>query len=192
LGRNEAEHQHLPFKYWMRHMAAVPKGFLRYQVLELLNERPLSGSEIMNEIEKRTNKLWRPSPGSVYPLLAWLQDNKYIKEVPTEESGVKRYSLTEKGKKLLEEQRMIRKQLRDKAKFFVPPFLGAMWCGLPSEKIAELQKSCRRLVRAFASIGVNVGRKFSEQVFQETIKVLEEAAVKLEEINKKLEGRQDE
>ena len=67
-----------------------------------------------------------------------------------------------------------------------------MWCGLPSEKIAELQKSCRRLVRAFASIGVNVGRKFSEQVFQETIKVLEEAAVKLEEINKKLEGRQDE
>jgi len=173
-------------------MAAVPKGFLRYQVLELLNERPLSGSEIMNEIEKRTNKLWRPSPGSVYPLLAWLQDNRYTKEAAAEESGVKRYSLTEKGKKLLEEQRMIRKQLRDKAKFFVPPFLGAMWCGLPSEKIAELQKSCRRLVRAFASIGVNVGRKFSEQVFQETIKVLEEAAVKLEEINKKLEGRQDE
>ena len=71
---------HLPFKYWMRYMAAVPKGFLRYQVLELLNEKPLSDSEITNEIEKKTNGCWKPSPGSVYPLLAWLQDIKRFKK----------------------------------------------------------------------------------------------------------------
>ena len=109
------------FRHWIRHMAAVPKGFLRYQVLELLNEKPLSGSEIISEIEKRTNGLWKPSPGSVYPLLAWLQDNGYIKEVPAEESGIKRYTLTDKGKKLLEEQRKIREQYKDKAKFLAPP-----------------------------------------------------------------------
>jgi len=34
-------------------MAAVPKGFLRYQVLELLNERPLSGSEIIDDINRK-------------------------------------------------------------------------------------------------------------------------------------------
>ncbi|MCD6530433.1 PadR family transcriptional regulator [Candidatus Bathyarchaeota archaeon] len=185
----EPKRHHPHFRYWMRHIAAVPKGFLRYQVLELLNEKPLSGSEIMNEIEDRTNGLWRPSPGSVYPLLAWLRDSGYIKEAPTEESGVKRYLLTENGKRLLEEQRKIRRQLRDKAKFFVPPFLGAIWYGLSSKKAAELQKSCRRLIQAFINIGINVGRKFSEKAFEETIKVLDEAAAKLEEINKKLEEK---
>jgi DNA-binding PadR family transcriptional regulator len=181
-----------PFRHWMRHMAAVPKGFLRYQVLELLNEKPLSGSEIMNEIEKRTNKLWKPSPGSVYPLLAWLQDNGYIKEVPTEESGIKRYTLTDKGKKLLEEQRKVRAELRDKAKFLAPPFFGVMWCGLPAEKADELRESSRRLLKAFASIGITVGERFSEQVFKETIKVLNEAADKLEEIHRKLKADQNE
>ncbi|MGQ9641645.1 MAG: PadR family transcriptional regulator [Candidatus Bathycorpusculaceae bacterium] len=173
-------------------MAAVPKGFLRYQVLELLNVKSLSGSEIISEIEKQTNELWKPSPGSVYPLLAWLQDNGYIKEVPTEESGVKRYTLTVKGKKLLEEQRKMRAQLRDRAKFLAPPFFGVMWCGLPAEKAAELRESSRRLLKAFASIGVSVGEKFSEQVFEETLKVLNEAADNLEKINKKLKAERNE
>jgi DNA-binding PadR family transcriptional regulator len=52
----------------------------------------------MHEIEKRTGGFWKPSPGSVYPLLAWLQDNSYIREVPGEEDGVKRYTLTDKGR----------------------------------------------------------------------------------------------
>jgi DNA-binding PadR family transcriptional regulator len=173
-------------------MAAVPKGFLRYQVLELLNEKSLSGSEIMSEIEKRTNGLWKPSPGSVYPLLAWLQDNGYIKEFPTEESGIKRYTLTDKGKKLLEEQRKIRAQFRDKAKFLSPPFFGVMWCGLPAEKAAELRDSTRRLLKAFASVGMSVGERFSEQVFEETLKVLNEAAIRLEEISKRLRTERNE
>jgi DNA-binding PadR family transcriptional regulator len=181
-----------PFRHWMRHMAAVPKGFLRYQVLELLNEKPLSGSEIISEIEKRTNGLWKPSPGSVYPLLAWLQDNGYIKEVPAEESGIKRYTLTDKGKKLLEEQRKIREQYRDRAKFFAPPFFGIMWRGLPAEKAAELRELSQRILKAFASIGINVEEKFSEQVFDETLRVLNKAADELEKINKKLKVERDE
>jgi DNA-binding PadR family transcriptional regulator len=66
----------------MRHTAAVPKGFLRYELLRLLNEKPMSGSEIMTEIEKSTNGYWKPSPGSTYPLLAWLQDKGHIKDAP--------------------------------------------------------------------------------------------------------------
>ncbi|MCR6692088.1 MAG: PadR family transcriptional regulator, partial [archaeon YNP-LCB-003-016] len=107
-----------PSRHWARHMATVPKGFLRYQVLELLNEKPLSGSEIMSEIEKLTNGCWKPSPGSIYPLLSWLQDDGYIQGVPTEESGMKRYMLTEKGRKLLEEQRKVYAQFRMDRKFF--------------------------------------------------------------------------
>jgi DNA-binding PadR family transcriptional regulator len=174
-------------------MAAVPKGFLRYQVLELLNEKPLSGSEIISEIERKTNECWKPSPGSVYPLLAWLQDNNYIKEVPTAESGIKRYMLTDKGKELLQEQRKVRVQLRKGRKIFAPPLFGALWFRIPPEEADELHKAVRRLIKAFITLGISLEEKFSEQTLKETLKVLNETAQKLEEINKNLHGeRKDE
>ena len=177
-----------PFRHWMKHMAAVPKGFLRYQVLELLNEKPLSGSEIMNEIEKKTNGCWRPSPGSVYPLLAWLQDNGYIKEMPSQECGIKRYTLTDKGKQLLEEQRKLKMQFKKGQKIFAPPFFGALWLRIPPEEADELRGAVGRLLKAFLSLGISLEEKFSEQALKETLKILDETAQKLEEINKKMWG----
>ena len=35
-----------PIRRWLQHTAAVPKGFLRYRVLQLLREQPMSGSEL--------------------------------------------------------------------------------------------------------------------------------------------------
>lgn len=177
-----------PFRHWLRHMAAVPKGFLRYQVLELLNENPLSGSEIMSEIEKRTNGCWKPSPGSVYPLLAWLQDNGYIREVPSEESGIRRYTLTDKGKKLLEEQRKVRVHFQAGRKLFVPPFFGSLWLRIPPEEADEVREAFRRLFKAFFTLGMSLEEKFSQQVLKETLKVLNETAQRLEEIERKLRG----
>ncbi|MEM4701527.1 MAG: PadR family transcriptional regulator [Candidatus Bathyarchaeia archaeon] len=167
-------------------MAAVPKGFLRYQVLELLNEKPLSGSEIMNEIEKRTNGCWKPSPGSVYPLLAWLQDNGYIRDVPTEESGVKRYTLTDKGRQLLEEQRKVRAQFRMGRKLFVPPLMGALWLRIPPKEAEEIRESFRCLFKALFSLGLTLEEHFSEKAIKETLAVLKETAQRLEEIDKRL------
>ncbi|MBC7131038.1 PadR family transcriptional regulator [Candidatus Bathyarchaeota archaeon] len=168
-------------------MAAVPKGFLRYQVLELLNEKPLSGSEIMNEIERRTNGCWRPSPGSVYPLLAWLQDNGYIKEVPSEESGVKRYTLTDKGKQLLEEQRKLKMHFGKGGKLFTPPFFGALWLRIPHEEAEQLRAAASRLLRAFLKLGLTLEESFTNQAVKETLRILEETAQKLEDLTKKLE-----
>ncbi|MBS7660071.1 MAG: PadR family transcriptional regulator [Candidatus Bathyarchaeia archaeon] len=177
-----------PFRHWLRHMAAVPKGFLRYQVLELLNEKPLSGSEIMNEIEKRTNGHWRPSPGSVYPLLAWLQDNGYIKEVPSEESGVRRYTLTDKGKQLLEEQRKLKTHFGKGCKFFSPPLFGFMWYRIPHEEAEKLRIAASRLIRAFFKLSLNLEEHFTDQAFKETLRILEEMAQELEDLNKKISG----
>ncbi len=83
-----------------RHFAAVPKGFLRWQVLELLAQQPLSGAELMDQLEKLTGGIWRPSPGSICPLLAWMCERGYIQ---AGEQG--RYSLTQKGREQLEEFR---------------------------------------------------------------------------------------
>ncbi|MEM2137066.1 MAG: PadR family transcriptional regulator [Candidatus Methanomethylicia archaeon] len=177
---------HAPFKDWRKHMAVVPKGFLRYQILKLLNEKPLSGSEIMNEIERRTNGFWKPSPGSVYPLLSWLQDKGYIKEAESEEAGVKRYTLTDEGRKFFEEQRMLRDELMKRGRIFVPPFFGDLWFRISSKDAIKIRMTLSRLIKAFLDLGVTLEEKFSEQALNEAIKVLDEAAVRIEEIKEKI------
>jgi DNA-binding PadR family transcriptional regulator len=179
-------------RHWMRHTAIVPKGFIRYQVLELLSEKSMSGSEIMNEIEKKTDGRWRPSPGSIYPLLSWLQDNNYIKELPAERDSLKRYMLTDKGKTLLEEQRKIRTKFRKEARFMPPPFLGGLWFRIPPEKTVELRRSIHRVFSSFFELGGTLEQKFSDQAIEDVQKILNETAVKLEELNKKMKGKQDE
>nr|MDO8132773.1 PadR family transcriptional regulator [Candidatus Njordarchaeum guaymaensis] len=179
-------------RHWMRHTAIVPKGFLRYHVLESLGEKPMSGSEIMNEIERRTNGRWKPSPGSIYPLLAWLQDSGYVKELPTDQDGLKRYQLTQNGRKLLEEQRKIGMRFRKEAKLFAPPFLGALWFRIPPEKTAEVRETMRRVMSAFFELGGSLEEKFSEKALEQACKVLDETAEKLEDINRKLRGSRDE
>jgi DNA-binding PadR family transcriptional regulator len=176
----------------MKHTAMVPKGFIRYHVLESLAEKSMSGSEIMDEIEKRTNGRWKPSPGSVYPLLAWLQDNGYVKELPTDQSGFKRYELTQNGTKLLEEQKKIRIKFRKEARFFAPPFLGALWFRIPPEKTAHVRESMHRMVSAFFELGASLEEKFSEKTLKEVEGVLEETATKLEKINQKLRESKNE
>ena len=54
-------------------MGGVGFRGLRHYVLELLNEKPLKGSEIMSAIAEKTMDRWKPSPGSIYPLLRNLE-----------------------------------------------------------------------------------------------------------------------
>lgn len=176
----------------MRHTAIVPKGFIRHHVLESLSEKPMSGSEIMGDIENRTNGHWRPSPGSIYPLLAWLQDNGHVKELPSDQSGLKRYELTDKGKVLLEEQKRIKKEFGREAKFFAPPFLGALWFHIPPEKTAEVRESVRRVIGAFFDLGNCLEQEFSEQAIEEATKALDETSGKLEGICKRLKAKKRE
>ena len=184
-------HQHhgkFPVEHWMRHTAAVPKGFLRFFVLKLLNLRPMSGAELIEEIGKRTSGKWKPSPGSIYPMLAWLQDNEIIKEVPVEEAGIRRYKLTEKGKKLLEKETEIKRELKKKLKFIVPPLtLSFLWSTHCSpEETLEVEESERRFLSALFELTENLEGKLSKEVLDEVKKVLDEASQKIEEINRRL------
>ena len=67
-------------------------GGMRYFVLWLLGSRPMKGSEIMDEIQKQPMGWWRPSPGTIYPLLGTLE-----KELLVVRREDLRYELTEKG-----------------------------------------------------------------------------------------------
>ena len=71
------------------------RGDVRAAVLALLAERPMHGYEIIQELAERTGGIWRPSPGSVYPTLQLLEDEGLV--VAEEDSGKRRFSLTETG-----------------------------------------------------------------------------------------------
>jgi DNA-binding PadR family transcriptional regulator len=167
-------------------MASVPKGFLRYYVLRLLNEKPMSGSEIMSEIEKRTDGRWKPSPGSIYPLIAWLQDNGYAKEVSDQEAGIKRYILTDQGKAFLQEHAKRREELRERFGFFAPPFPGLLWFNSYPEKTRELVKAGKKLMMAGWNLLDSLREKYSEEAVTEAKEAIEQAAEKLNEIAKNL------
>ena len=182
-------HPNHPFLHrnWMKHTAMVPKGFIRYHVLEALNEKAMSGSELMEEIEKHSGGFWKPSPGSIYPLLAWLQDNDYIKELPTE-NGLKRYELTQNGKSLLEEQKKIRNKFREEAGFMPGQFFDSFLMKITPEKTREIRDSMKRLAMAMFQVGNTLRDKYSEQTLDDALTVVNETSKKLEEINKKLKG----
>ena len=175
-----------PFAHWMRHMASVPKGFLRYYVLKLLDEQPRSGSEIMNEIEERTKGNWKPSPGSIYPLLAWLQEKGYTKEVPEQETGVKRYILTDEGKAFFGEHIKRSEELRKRFELFRPSFQGFPWLNFYSKKTKELFEAGKELFIVSRNLLDSLHENYSEEAVLEAKKIIEQAANRLNEIAKNL------
>jgi DNA-binding PadR family transcriptional regulator len=72
------------------------RGDVRAAVLALLAERPMHGYEMLQELARRTQDLWRPSPGSLYPALQLLEDQGLVRSV--EEEGRRRFELTDSGR----------------------------------------------------------------------------------------------
>ena len=78
------------------------RGDVRAAVLALLAERPMHGYEIIGELAERTNGMWKPSPGSVYPTLQMLEDEGLV--TGEEQEGKRRFSLTDEGRAKVAEQ----------------------------------------------------------------------------------------
>jgi DNA-binding PadR family transcriptional regulator len=73
------------------------RGDVRAAILVLLAEQPMHGYEMIQQIAERSNGIWRPSPGSVYPTLQLLRDEGLI--TATETGGSKKlFELTEDGR----------------------------------------------------------------------------------------------
>jgi DNA-binding PadR family transcriptional regulator len=178
-------HRH-HFGPWMKHMAHVPKGFLKYVVLKMLDEKPLSGSEIMNEIEEKTKGHWKPSPGSIYPLLSWLQEKKYTEEAVNQEPGMKRYTLTEEGKAFLQEHIKKQNEINERFDAFRSPFYRNLWFNAHSDEIQELWEAEKKLIKTGWRLLDSLNEKYSEEIATQTAEVINQATGKLEEIAEKL------
>jgi DNA-binding PadR family transcriptional regulator len=115
------------------------RGDVRTAALLLLAEESLNGYQIMQEIEKRSDGLWRPSPGSVYPALAQLEDEGLVR---TEEVRERRtYVLSDAGRAYVDEHRAE---------------LGAPWeqmTGAVDDDVGAMFREMRRVGMAAGQVG---------------------------------------
>jgi len=136
------------------------RGDIRVAILLLLNERPMHGYEIIAELDERTDGLWKPSPGSIYPTLSLLEDEGYV--TSSEDGGKRRFSLTAAGSEQIAN--------RDDA----PPPWEEMTADVDPET-ARLRKSGMLLFAAVAQ----VGQAGTPQQTGEAITILDEARRRL-------------
>jgi DNA-binding PadR family transcriptional regulator len=114
------------------------RGDIRTAALLLLEEEPRNGYQIMQEVQERSDGAWRPSPGSVYPALAQLEDEGLIRS--QEIDGRKLFAITDEGRALLAERGSER---------------AAPWehmSGDVGDEVAQFRKLIRDVAFAFAQL----------------------------------------
>jgi DNA-binding PadR family transcriptional regulator len=130
------------------------RGDIRTAALLLLNEEPRNGYQIMQEVQERSDGVWRPSPGSTYPALQQLEDEGLIRA--RESDGRKLFELTDAGREYVKERG------EDK------PAPWEQMSGDVSDQAHELG----RLIREVASAFTQVVKTGSEAQMGEARKVL--------------------
>lgn len=82
---------------------SLGKGYMRGIILAMLADQPRYGYEILDEMAKASNG-WRPSSGTIYPILHEMHQHGLISKKIDEEEGRQRivYKLRTKGKAQLE------------------------------------------------------------------------------------------
>ncbi|MDR0847059.1 MAG: PadR family transcriptional regulator [Lactobacillales bacterium] len=93
-------------KFEMRGGFRARRGMIQPAVLSVLLDGDKVGYEIMSSIEEKTQGMWRPSPGSIYPALTKLEE-KGLVTVTEEEGDKKRYSLTDEGRTIGEHHKKL-------------------------------------------------------------------------------------
>jgi DNA-binding PadR family transcriptional regulator len=132
------------------------RGDIRTAALLLLAEEPRNGYQIMQEVQERSDGAWRPSPGSVYPALAQLEDEGLIRS--EEIDGRKAYRLTVDGLAHVEQRDPERPAPWEQMSGDTPP------------KVVELGKIMREVAFAF----MQVMRTGSDEQQEQARKVLAE------------------
>ena len=120
------------------------RGDVRAAILALLCEQPRNGYQIIQEIERRSGGLWKPSAGSVYPALQQLEDEGLIEAV--EEAGRREFRLTDTGRSYADEH---------------PDELAAPWASVAGS-INEDSRSLLEIMAAVGAATIQVGQAGSD------------------------------
>ncbi|GAA1940030.1 PadR family transcriptional regulator [Nocardioides marmoribigeumensis] len=80
----------------------VRRGDVRSAILDVLSGEPMNGYQVIQQIAERSNGLWKPSPGSVYPTIQQLEDEGLVEGTSPE--GRRLLQLTAAGRVYVEER----------------------------------------------------------------------------------------
>jgi DNA-binding PadR family transcriptional regulator len=82
----------------------VRRGDVRSAILDLMaeGEQAWNGYQFIQTIAERTDGVWRPSAGSVYPALQQLEDEGLIEPAAGQDDRRRMYTLTEAGRRYVE------------------------------------------------------------------------------------------
>lgn len=152
-----------------RRRAWFGSGDMKYVILKLLKDKPMHGYEVMKALEEQTRGCYKPSPGTVYPTLQWLEDEGLVKSEEVE--GKKVYSVTEAGLEFLEEHKSTVEDIFDQVEETIDSLI--------SEPIPEVTRLMGRLwqqtYRAAWKLRHDTEKKGRvSQVLEKAIKDLEE------------------
>jgi DNA-binding PadR family transcriptional regulator len=146
------------------------RGDVKYLVLDAVADAPRHGYEIMQVIEERSKGAYRPSPGVIYPTLQMLEEMGFLRA--TETDGRKTYTITDEGRRELEEN-------RDVVSDFYGQQEGAAWEAYAD----ELQDFTERLMGLVKTVSraARHGR-FNPRTVRELRKILDEAIARVESV----------
>ncbi|RDE14901.1 MAG: hypothetical protein C4K49_06805 [Candidatus Thorarchaeota archaeon] len=99
----------------LRGLQSVPRGFLRLVIARLLQSKEMSGTDIMDVLENRSQGKWRPSPGSIYPMLATMRHEGLIEAVGAG-GRISTYRLSGKGQERFREVFRHKNQMDDRTR----------------------------------------------------------------------------
>jgi len=123
------------------------RGDVKFALLELLQERPMHGYEMMKALGEKTGGFYTPSPGSIYPTLQMLEEAGLVSA--TEVEGKKVYSITDAGRASLAER------VRNQEGFAAPPWM--RWHGHggrgPRPEMQALKSEVAETARLLAIAG---------------------------------------
>ena len=154
--------------YWLSKVgSAIPRGFSRRYILDLLTEQQMTGKEIIDRAIVQSQGKWRPSPGLIYPMLGRLLDEGLIDEL---ENG--RYKITHKGldmtanlksvNNIFEKQLDVMSRIGNVGKFMTMDLIDRI-STIGSTLSSNLDKMTEEEKKKYKQFLLNELRKFQEQ-----------------------------
>ena len=87
----------------MRVGRMLASGDLRLVALYFIEQQPRHGYDLIKAVEERSNGVYSPSPGIVYPALTYLEEAGYVTSAA--DGNKKLYTITDEGRTHLSENR---------------------------------------------------------------------------------------
>ncbi len=153
-------------------------GELRLLILAIISRRPSHGYELIKAVEEHFGGSYAPSPGVLYPTLAWLDDIGYA-VAETGEGNRKSYRITQEGEAYLAANHLAIERLLARC--------GSNGEGMRSGAPEVVARAMDQLKTALR--GRLKGRAVSESDIERIAAIVRDAAHRIENIEQPVSGQ---